>query len=53
MAIINYSSELRYSVDFLFGLVLLHVIVLFKAMLLVVPVNLNYLLAIFGVALIA
>ena len=39
--------------NFLFDLVLLQFILLFKAMLLVSPVNLNVLLVIFSVALIA
>ena len=48
-----YSSELVGFSDLIFDLVLLQFILLFKAMLLVSPVNLKILLVIFGVALIA
>ena len=53
MAIFNYSTNSWDSVYFLFDLVLLQFILLFKAMLLVPPVNLKILQVIFVVALIA
>ena len=53
MVSLTIPANLWDSVDFLFDLVLLHFILIFTAKVLVSPVNLNILLVIFGVALIA
>ena len=52
MAFFNYSSTLVRLSRFPFHLLLCQFVILFKAMLLVSPVNLNILLVIFGVALV-